>query len=127
MIVRYYGNSTLPYRGRNITGEIEVHYAHVNKLVTFLTPNCYGEFSVFYGFAFSEASGLDYIPFDEIDLLRKMVACEFLDMIITSRSQVKLTADYNRDTGDLIDKRDNVKVEVDKALSDQVIYPFQWG
>jgi hypothetical protein len=66
-----------------ITGEIEVLYDDVARCVKFITPNAYGQFTVFYGFGFTKDAGLTYVPNHHVQMFRKIAAYEFLNSIMT--------------------------------------------
>jgi hypothetical protein len=110
-----------------ITGEIEASYDEINGVVKFLTPNAYGQFTVFYGFGFTEAAGLSYLPYRMIPLFRKMVAVEFLTTVINARGNVAVNADFKLDTSYLIKRRDALKDETDKEMADYMISTVMIG
>jgi len=110
-----------------ITGEIEVEYDEVTGYIHFITPNAYGQFTVFYAFGFSESVGLQYVPNRQIDLLRKMCCCNFLDSIISARSNIAVNSDFKLDMTQLTNKRNDLQAKVDKEVSDQMIVPIMWG
>lgn len=110
-----------------ITGEIEVEYDHVNKKVTFLTPNAFGQFHVFYAFSFDESAGLSYIPNQMIDLFRKMCAVSFLDMIINARGNIVVNSDFRVDLSQLAKKRDFLQERVDQEIKSAQISTVMWG
>lgn len=110
-----------------ITGEIEVQYDDVIRCVKFLTPNAYGQFTVFYAFGFTEDAGLTYVPSRHIAMLRKMTAYEFLTAVINARGGVQVISDYKMDMTYLSKRRDELKDEVEKELFQNQITTVMWG
>jgi hypothetical protein len=110
-----------------ITGEIEVSYDEITRSVRFLTPNAYGQFSVFYAFGFTEDAGLMYVPGRHIDILRKMTAYEFLTAIINARGAIQVISDYKLDMTYISKRRDELKTDVEKDLYQNQITTVMWG
>jgi hypothetical protein len=110
-----------------ITGEIEVEYDEVLGVIRYITPNAYGQFTAFYAFGFDESVGLQYLPNRQIDLFRKMACVNFLDIVISARSNIAVNADFKLDMTALTKKRDDLQEKVDKEVTDQMIIPIYWG
>jgi len=110
-----------------ITGEIEVSYDDVARCVKFLTPNAYGQFSVFYAFGFTEDAGLTFIPNRHINMLCKMSCYDFLTAIINARGAIQVLSDYKLDMTWISKRRDELKEEVQKDIFDNQITTVMWG
>jgi hypothetical protein len=110
-----------------ITGEIETQYDEVARVVRFITPNAYGQFTVFYAFGFTEDTGLTYVPNRHIDMLRKITAYEFITSVINARGAVQVIADFKLDLTFLSKRRDELKEDVEKELYRNQISTVMWG
>jgi hypothetical protein len=110
-----------------ITGEIEVQYDEVLRVVKFLTPNAYGQFTVFYAFGFTEDAGLLYVPSRHIDMLRKITAYEFITSVLNARGGIQVIADFKMDLTFLSKRRDELKEDVEKELYQNQISTVMWG
>jgi hypothetical protein len=110
-----------------ITGEIEIQYDDVSRCVRFLTPNAYGQFTVFYAFGFTEDAGLLYVPNRHIDMLRKMTCFEFLTAVIQARGAMQVVSDYKLDMTWLSKRRDELKTEVESDVYDNQLSTVMWG
>lgn len=110
-----------------ITGEIEVQYDEVLQAVKFLTPNAYGQFTVFYAFGFTEDSGLNYVPNKHIDMLRKITAYEFVTAVINARAGIQVVADFKLDLTFLSKRRDELKTDAEKEMYNNQISTVMWG
>jgi hypothetical protein len=108
-------------------GVPEIQWDPTTGGLTFITPYSYGQLTLGLGFGFSEAAGLKYLRTHQLDLFRKMTAMEFINIIENARGQIVLSADYTLDMSKLAKRRQELKDEVEKAISDQMIYPMGWG
>jgi hypothetical protein len=110
-----------------ITGEIEVSYDEVLRVVRFLTPNAYGQFTAFHAFGFTEDAGLLYVPNKHIDMLRKITAYEFITSVLNARGSIQVVADFKLDLTYLSKRRDELKTDVEKELFQNQITTVMWG
>jgi hypothetical protein len=110
-----------------ITGEIECYVDTVARFVKFLTPNAYGQFTVFYGFGFTEDAGLDYIPNNHIPMFRKMVAYEFTNAIVSARGTISVVADFKLDMNFLTERSKELKVDMEKDIYGSQLTTIMWG
>jgi hypothetical protein len=109
-----------------MTGEVSVEFDPSGN-VSLITPATWAQFQISFAFGFSESASLRYIPTRQLDLFRKMAAVEYLNIIINARSQVTINSDSQMNIAFLQTRCDKLKEEVDKQISDEIIYPISWG
>ena len=107
-----------------VQGAIEIRTDWVSKSLVYIFPYAMLKYVVYHAFGFKETHSLDMIATDKTHIFLKMVLCEFLDILINSRSSIRLQGDYEVNVDYLIDLKKKSEEELSKVLSDSSIYPI---
>lgn len=109
-------------------GQPEVSYDNVAGVVTVLTPSAFAQLTVWFGFGFTEQSGITYMRNNQLGLFRKICGFEFLNILLNARNQIKLNnADFQIDAATMTKRRDELKTEVEQGIKNEVYTPLGWG
>lgn len=109
-------------------GEPDYRYDIVKQELTFIFPPTEGILHLWYNWGFCPSKTIELLPMAHFDLFKRMVTLEFLEIIIAARTGVTLNdAGFQIDVTDLTNKRDSLKEEVQKELSDTAIIVGVWG
>jgi hypothetical protein len=109
-----------------LTGEVSIEFDPSGN-ISLITPATWAQFQIIFAFGFYESASLRYLPVRQLELFRKMAGVEFLNIVISGRSQVTIGSDSTFNVSSLVSRRDELKEEVVKQMSDEMIYPMSWG
>lgn len=109
-------------------GELDYRYDYVEEQLVFITPPVQGTVHLWYNWGFCPENTIELVPMVYFDIFKKMVALEFIEIILASRSAMSLNnADFDLDVTDLTNKRDRLQEELDKEVPDTAISLGVWG
>jgi len=98
-----------------LQGDVEIRYDTVNQNVIYTVPIGFTQYSFTHGFGFYDQE-LTYVPENNLQMLAKMAAIEYLDALITARSAITLEADYGVNVDYLKERRNELKQEVKEQI-----------
>ena len=127
---RYLGDRALLNSSNEdlLFGEPDIQFDYVRNELKFILPPVEGTLHLWYNWGFCPERTIEVLPMVHFDIFKKMVSYEFLEIIIAARSALSFSnSDYELDITDLTNKRDALKEELDKELSDTAIIVGSWG
>lgn len=109
-------------------GEPDFRHDIINDEMSFILPAVEGTLHCWYNWGFCPSKTIEVLPMVHFDLFKRMVAFEYLEILLAARSGLTLSnADYQLDVTDLTNKRDSLKEEIKEELSNIAIIPGVWG
>lgn len=107
-----------------VSGEPVYNIDRVNKTVNFILPVTIGQLSVDHAVGFT---CWDIVEMAHADLVAKYVCKHVLESIITSRTNVKLNADYSIDVSALQSQLEDIKKYLQENQTRYRRVPLIWG
>jgi hypothetical protein len=109
-------------------GSLVYRHDPIEDKIVFITPSVLGVAVVWYGWGFCSTRTIEIMQYNHLTTFMKMVALEFVDIVLASRSAIQFTnADFIIKTEDLENKRDFLRSEVERDLAAIADAPIAWS
>lgn len=109
-------------------GELDYRYDQIEDNLLFTTPAYEGNIQLWIGWGFCSEKTIGYVPMNHFVTFKKLVALHFLEIVLSSRNSITFAdADYQMETTELENKRDNLREEVSKEMSELSFSAMTWG
>lgn len=109
-------------------GELEFRHDTLRNEIIFTVPYVEGYVTLWYNWGLSCEKTLDVLPMVHFEVFKKMVAFEFLDTVVAARSQLSIgSAEAQFDVSELASKRDIIKEDLDRDITNMSISPAMWS
>lgn len=107
-----------------VSGEPVYNIDRVNETVNFILPVTIGQLAVDHAIGFT---CFDIVEMSHVDIVAKFVCKHVLESIITSRTSVKLQADYSIDVSALQSQLNEINKYLDENAHRYRRVPLIWG
>lgn len=108
-------------------GETDIYVDNVTNKVIVTYPPVEGQLHLWWAYGFSAEKTIALLPMNHLKLFRKMVALEFIEIVLASRTPIQLSGDFSIDVTDLQNKRGRLRDDLDKEIPETVNFVAQWG
>lgn len=108
------------------TGDTDISLDVVTNQVKVIYPPVAGQLHLWWGWGFTPCKTIELMQFNHLVMFKKMVALQFVETVLASRTPVSLDADFSIDASDLQSKRDRLQEQVDKELPELTDFVAQW-